>query len=205
MPAADRVHDLEVDAEQVVAAHARLAGNAGGDDDDVGAGDRRIVARAGQSRVDALNRGRFRQIQRLALRHAVDDVEKDDVAQLFHRRQERQRPADLAGPDQSYLLARHRIFSSAVRDRRSSSSQCGRLRRCYRPIDARDQAKLLAKAPKSGSRPLDPIAPSEAQRKSMVSITPSLRTGYQLRPSRSKVTDELNRRRRSAHARPRYT
>jgi hypothetical protein len=39
MPFADRLHDLEVDAEQVVAAHARLARHAGGDDDHVGAGD----------------------------------------------------------------------------------------------------------------------------------------------------------------------
>ena len=37
---ADRLHHLEVDAEQVVAAHARLARHAGGDDADVGAGDR---------------------------------------------------------------------------------------------------------------------------------------------------------------------
>ena len=103
----NRVHDLEVDAEQVVAAHAGLAGNAGGDDDNVGAGDRRIVARARKSRVDALDRGRFRQIQRLALRHAVDDVEENDVAQFLHRRQMRQRSADLAGPNQSNLLARH--------------------------------------------------------------------------------------------------
>ena len=36
---ADRLHDLEVDAEQIVAAHARLARHAGGDDADVGAGD----------------------------------------------------------------------------------------------------------------------------------------------------------------------
>jgi hypothetical protein len=36
---ADGLHDLEVDAEQIVAAHARLARHAGGDDDHVGAGD----------------------------------------------------------------------------------------------------------------------------------------------------------------------
>ena len=107
MPTRDRVHDLEIDAEQVVAAHAGLAGHAGGDDDDIGAGDRRIVARARKSRIDALDRGRFRQVQRLALRHSVDDVEENDVAQFLDRRQMRQRAADLTGPNQSYLLARH--------------------------------------------------------------------------------------------------
>ena len=40
---ADRLHDLQIDAEQVVAAHARLARHAGGDDADVGAGDVGIV------------------------------------------------------------------------------------------------------------------------------------------------------------------
>ena len=34
---ADLLHDLEVDADQVVAAHAGLARHAGGDDADVGA------------------------------------------------------------------------------------------------------------------------------------------------------------------------
>ena len=40
---ADRLHHLQVDAEQVVAAHARLARDAGGDDADVGAGDVGII------------------------------------------------------------------------------------------------------------------------------------------------------------------
>src|SRR3984957_931627 len=90
-PRTDRVHNLEIDAEQVVAAHSGFAGNAGSDDGHVGAGDRGIVARAGQSRVDALYRRRLGQVERLALRHAVDDIEKDDVAELFQRRQEGQR------------------------------------------------------------------------------------------------------------------
>ena len=106
----DRIHDLEIDAEQVVAAHAGLAGNAGGDDDDVGARDRGVIACARQSGVNALDRGRLGEIQRLALRHAVDDIEQDDVAQLLQRRQMGQRPADLAGPDQSNLLARHGLL-----------------------------------------------------------------------------------------------
>src|SRR3546814_3484752 len=36
---ADRLHHFQIYAEQVIAAHARLAGDPGGDDDDVGAGD----------------------------------------------------------------------------------------------------------------------------------------------------------------------
>ena len=39
---ADLLHHLEIDAEQIVAAHAGLARHAGGDDADVGAVDRRV-------------------------------------------------------------------------------------------------------------------------------------------------------------------
>ena len=47
------------------------------------------------------------EVERLALRHAVDDVEQDDVAQFLERDQMRQRSADLPRPDESDLLARH--------------------------------------------------------------------------------------------------
>ena len=107
IPAADRVHHLEIDAKQIVAAHAWFAGDAGGDDDDVGAGDCGIVARAFQSRVDALHRRRLGQVERLALRHAVDDIEENDVAKLLQRRQKRKRPPDLAGSYQGNLFSRH--------------------------------------------------------------------------------------------------
>ena len=107
---ADGFHHLEIDAEQVVAAHAGLPRHAGGDDDDVGAGDGRVVARPDELGVEALDRAGLGKIERLALRHAVDDVEEDDVAEFLDRRQVRQGAADLAGPDQSNLLARHEIL-----------------------------------------------------------------------------------------------
>ena len=104
---ADRVHHLQVDAEQVVAAHAGLPRHAGGDDDHVRAGDVGVGTRPRQLRVEALDRPGFGDVERLALRNAVDDVEEDDVAQFLHGGQMRQRPADLARPDQSNLLSRH--------------------------------------------------------------------------------------------------
>ena len=106
---ADRIHHLEIDAEQVVAAHAGLARHAGGDDDDIGAGDVGVGARAGELGVEAVDRRGFGKIERLALGNAVDDVEENDVAQLFQRRQMGQRAADLAGPDQCNFLARHEL------------------------------------------------------------------------------------------------
>ncbi len=47
---ADRFHDFEIDAEKIVAAHARLARHAGGDDHDIGAGNRAVIIRTGEMR-----------------------------------------------------------------------------------------------------------------------------------------------------------
>ena len=52
------------------------------------------------------------EVQRLALRNAVDDVEEHDVPELFQGRQMRQSAADLAGSDQSNFLARHGDLSA---------------------------------------------------------------------------------------------
>ena len=44
---ANLLHDLDIDAQQIIPAHARLARHAGGDDDDVGALDAGIGVAAG--------------------------------------------------------------------------------------------------------------------------------------------------------------
>jgi hypothetical protein len=64
---ADRLHHLEVDAEQIVAAHAGLAGDAGGDDDDVGTRDIGIIVGAGDLGIETLDRAALGKVQRLAL------------------------------------------------------------------------------------------------------------------------------------------
>src|SRR3546814_10308850 len=46
-------------------------------------------------------------VVRLALRHAFDHVEQDDVAEFLLRGEQRQRSADIPGSDQSDLLASH--------------------------------------------------------------------------------------------------
>src|SRR5262252_8944976 len=51
---ADLAHDLGIGAEQVVTAHAGLARDAGGDDHDVGAGDRRVVGATRDGGVEIL-------------------------------------------------------------------------------------------------------------------------------------------------------
>ena len=49
------------------------------------------------------------EVERLALRHALGDVEQDDVAEFLEADEMGQRAADLAGADQCDLVARHGI------------------------------------------------------------------------------------------------
>ena len=104
---ADLVHHLGVDGEQVVAAHAGLARHAGGDDHHVRAFDGCIVLGAGERRVEAFHRAALGEVQRLALRHAVHDVEEHDVAEILERGEVGERAADVARADQRDLAACH--------------------------------------------------------------------------------------------------
>ena len=58
-------------------------------------------------RVETVDRGGLRDVERLALRHALGDVEHDDVAELLQADEVSQRSADLTGANQSNLVARH--------------------------------------------------------------------------------------------------
>src|SRR3546814_3124923 len=53
-------------------------------------------------------------VVRLALRHAFNHVEQDDVAEFLLRGEQRQRSADIPGSDQSDLLASHGARHSFV-------------------------------------------------------------------------------------------
>ncbi len=97
---ADLLHDLEVDVEEVVAAHAGLARHAGGDDGDVGVLDRGVGRGTGHLRVEAGDGRGFGDIERLAIRHAFHDVEQDDVTKFLEADEMGERAADLAGADQ---------------------------------------------------------------------------------------------------------
>ena len=110
---ADLLHHLEVDAEQIVAAHARLARHAGGDDADVGALDRLVGIGAGKRGVEAFDRGGLDEIERLALRNALHDVEQDDVAELLEPDQCASVPPICPAPINAIFL--RAIFPSDVR------------------------------------------------------------------------------------------
>jgi hypothetical protein len=109
---ADRLHHLEVDSEQVIAAHAGLAGDSGGDDADVGAGDVGIILGAGEEGIIALDRAGLGEVERLALGNALGDVEENDVAHFADRREMGQGSADHAGADERDFRASHKGCSS---------------------------------------------------------------------------------------------
>ena len=79
----DVFHDFVVGVQQVIAAHAGLARNSGGDDNDVGIRGVRIIIGADDVRIALLDGHGFEQVEAFALRHAFDDVDEDDVGEFF--------------------------------------------------------------------------------------------------------------------------
>ena len=104
---ADRGHHFQIDADQIVAAHARLARHAGGDDHHIGALDVGIVLGALEFGIKAFDGTGLGQIQRFALGQTFGNVEDHDIAQFLDRRQMSQRAADLSATDKGNFLARH--------------------------------------------------------------------------------------------------
>ena len=82
-------------------------GDARRDDDDVRAGRVRVVVGAGDARVVADDRGRLGEVEPLALRQALDDVDQDDVGQAGLGDPLRGRGADVPGADDGDLAAGH--------------------------------------------------------------------------------------------------
>ena len=92
----DRADDLRVLEQEVVARHAGLAGQPGGDHDHVGVGRLVVAVGADDAGVVAVDRPRLREVERLALRDALHDVDQHDVAELLLHRVLRDRGADVA-------------------------------------------------------------------------------------------------------------
>ena len=86
--------------------------------------------------VEAFDRGGLGQIERLALRQAVDNVEYDDIAKFFDPSQMGQRSADVSATDKSDLFTRH-LFLLDCRESRPN-----------RPV----RPRLLLRIPESSKR-----------------------------------------------------
>src|SRR5262249_21972126 len=79
------LHDPVIRVEQIVAAHAGLARDAGGNDDDVGIRRIFVVVRATDVGVTFFDRHRLKQVEALPLWHTLDYVDQDDVRQFLGR------------------------------------------------------------------------------------------------------------------------
>ena len=97
-------HDAEVGVQQVVAAHAGLAWNAGSDDNDVGVGGVGVVVCADDLAVALFDGHGLEKIERLALRHAFNDVDEDDIGKFLGGDPMSGGGADVAGPDDCDFL-----------------------------------------------------------------------------------------------------
>jgi hypothetical protein len=101
----DAGHDAGVGVHQVLAAHARLAGYAGRNDDDVRTGRVVPVVGAADPDIGADDGPGVRQVQGLALRETLDDIDEYDVADALLLEDLGHSAAGGARPDDGHLLA----------------------------------------------------------------------------------------------------
>ena len=105
----DIADDLGIRGEEIVAAHARLAGDAGGHDDDVTAGGVGPVGRASEAGIEPHDRRRLEEIERLAGGHALGrrNVEQNDVSEFGGGTPMGRGGSDVTGTDDGDLRASH--------------------------------------------------------------------------------------------------
>ena len=120
---ANLLHDLQIDFEKIVAAHAGLARYAGGDDDDVGALDVGVIVHALECRVEAIDRRGLRDVERLALRQALHDVEQHHIASSLRPIRWASVPPIMPEPI-SAILARAMVLFSFFGVWRTSRPHC---------------------------------------------------------------------------------
>ena len=104
---ANRFHNFEVDAQQVVTGHARLAGNTSSYDYNVCASDVSVVVRAFESAVKAFRRAGFSDVEGFALRGAFCDVEENNITEFLDRCEVGEGATDLASADKGNLGSSH--------------------------------------------------------------------------------------------------
>ena len=80
---ADGLHDFQIDAQKIITAHAWFACDACCHDDNVSASNIGVIVAAFQIDVKAFDGGALRKVERLALRHAFNNVKQDDIAQFL--------------------------------------------------------------------------------------------------------------------------
>ncbi len=105
----DAGHDLRVGAQQVIAAHARFARDAGGHDDHVAVGRVVVAGGADDVGVEAEDRRGLHQVERFAPRHVLGlgNIEQDDVAEFGGRTPMGTGGSDVSGSDDGDFCSAH--------------------------------------------------------------------------------------------------
>jgi len=103
-------HNLVIGQQQIVAAHAGLAREAGGDDHNIGTAGGRVIVRAGHRHVVALHRARLGDVQALALRNAFHDIHEHHVGQFFAGQTQRAIRAHVARAHYRYFFTHEISF-----------------------------------------------------------------------------------------------
>ena len=89
-----------------------LARDSGGYHDHVGTRGLVVAVRSGDSTIVAFDGSSFHQIQRFTLRHALNDIDENNIAQLLFGHQLRCRRSDVAGAYHGNFSSSHYIFST---------------------------------------------------------------------------------------------
>ena len=121
----NRFHDLEIDAQQIIAAHPGLARDAGRHDAHIGASDVRVILRAFQVSIKPLRWPGFSDIERFALRNSFGDVEHDHIPQFLKRCEMGECTPDLSGAYQGDFGSGHTFNSDWFVDQMASPKDCG--------------------------------------------------------------------------------
>jgi len=99
------IHDIGVGPDQVVATPPGLAGDAGGDDDELAPCGGAVVVRPHDAGVESLDRRGLPLVEALPLGHALDHVHEDDGAgELFFGEALGGGGADVAGSHHGDLV-----------------------------------------------------------------------------------------------------
>ena len=106
----NRCHDLGVNLDQVITAHARFTGQTGGHDNDIGTLDIFVAVGALQADIIAVNRSDFSDVEHLALGQSFDDVEQYNVTKFTQSAKLGKNTTNLTTTDERNLFTSHFCF-----------------------------------------------------------------------------------------------
>ena len=103
----NRSHNLGVNFNQIITAHAGLTRQTCSDDNNIRTFDILVIVGSGHTDIKTIDRGSLCNIQSFSLRHVFDDVKQNDITQLAQCAKLSQNATNLSTTDQSNFRSRH--------------------------------------------------------------------------------------------------